>query len=201
MKKMILMALIVLGFALNAVSAFRKAGNFSKGSMYVTAQAGLNSYAATADRHAKPFDPPPFPLGGSFEFSLTNNLGIGGTVMFDSWHDYLGMFGGKWVFRLFKPSWDITYHFRTERPGGLDFVAGANLGYSLLSVGNELGNHYEGNLNSEPHLALFLGTNLYFWEGLPGFMGRLMVTLKASWSVAGDFSGLYGSVGITYRIK
>ena len=201
MKKAIFMPLVVLVFALKPVSASGEAGNFSKGSMYVTAQAGVNSYVATADRFAKPFDSMPFPLGASFEYSLTNNLGIGGTVMFDKWHDYLGIFGGKWTFRLFKPSLDISYHFRAEKIAGLDFVVGANLGYSILSVGNDLGNHYEGGLKNEPHLAPFLGTDLYFWENLPGFLGRLMVTLKASWSVTGNFSGVFGSVGITYRIK
>ena len=121
--------------------------------------------------------------------------------MFDKWSDYLGMFGGKWTFLVFKPSLDITYHFNVKKIEGLNLFTGASLGYSIVSVSNELGNDYTGDLQSEPHIAPFLGTHLYFWENLPGFFNNLLVTFKVYWSVAGDFSGVYGGVGITYRIK
>jgi hypothetical protein len=201
MKKLILMPLAVLAFSLIVNSASGETRNYSKGSMCMTIQAGLNSMVRTADRFADPFRAMPFPLGAGFEVMMSDNLGIGGTIMCDKWSDYLGMFGGKWTFRLFKPSFDISYHFRAKKIAGMDFVAGAGLGYSLISVNNELGNQYKGGLKSEPHLAPFLGTNLYFWEDRPGFLGRLAVTLKAVWSVTGRFSGVYGSIGITYRMK
>lgn len=84
---------------------------------------------------------------------------------------------------------------------GLDFFTGASLGYSILSVSNELGNDYFGDLKSEPHVAPFLGTHLDFWKGLSGFFDKILVTIKVHWSVMGDFSGVYGAVGLTYRIK
>ena len=189
--------LVFFVFALNPVSASDGTQKSSKGSMYVTGQAGLNSYVETAE----PFDSMPFPVGASYEFFLTDNIGLGGTVMFDKWCDYLGLFCGKFTFRVIKPSLDITYHFKTEEIKGLDFFAGANLGYSILSVSNELGNDYPGDLQSEPHVAPFLGTHLYFWEDVSGFLDKILVTLKVYWSVAGDFSGIYGAVGITYKIK
>lgn len=202
MKKTVLLfiaifVLVFFVFALNPVSASSGTKKSSKGSMYVTGQIGLNSYTATAD----PFDSMPFPAGASYEFFLTDNIGLGGTVMFDKWCDYLGCFCGKFTFRVVKPSLDITYHFKTEEIKGLDFFTGANLGYSILSVSNELGNDYTGDLQSEPHVAPFLGTHLYFWEDVSGFLDKILVTLKVYWSVTGDFSGIYGTVGITYKIK
>jgi hypothetical protein len=189
--------LVFLVFALHPVSASIGAKKLSKGSMCVTGQISTNSYVATAD----PFDSMPFPIGGSYELFITDNIGIGSTIMFDKWCDYLGCFCGKFTFRVIKPSLDVTYHFKTERIEGLDFFAGANLGYSVLSVSNELGNDYIGNLQSEPHIAPFLGTHLYFWENLTGFFDKILITLKIYWSAAGDFSGLYGTAGITYKIK
>ena len=200
MKKTVLLFVPIFAlifFVLNPVSASSNAKKSSKGSMYVTGQIGINSYVATD----APFDSMPFPIGTSYEFFITDDIGIGGTVMFDKWCDYLGLFGGKFTFRVIKPSLDITYHFALEKIEGLDFFTGANLGYSIFSVSNELGNDYMGDLQSEPHLAPFLGTHLYFWESLSGFFDKILVTLKVYWSVTGDFSGIYGTVGITYKIK
>jgi len=199
MKKTFLVALALV-LAWDPVPAVSGAVKFPKGSMVVAGQIGLNTYVRTADPWADPFQAMPFPVGGSFEFFVSDHLGIGGTVMFDQWSDYLGMFGGKYTFRLFKPSFDVAYHFRPGKMDGLDLFAGTSLGYSLLSVGNELGNVYKGNLRNEPHLAPFLGTHLHFWENLSGFLGRLMLTLKVTWSVTGNFSGVYGTAGIAYRI-
>jgi hypothetical protein len=183
------------------VSISSGAEKFSRGSMYVTGQIGLNSYVATADPFADPFDTMSFPLGASYEVIITDNIGIGSTIMFDKWCDYLGMFGGKYTFRVFKPSLDITYHINLEKIKGLGLFTGASLGYSILSVSNEFGRDYTGELKSEPHVAPFLGLHLYFWENLSGFFNKLLVTLKVHWSVTGDFSGVYGAVGLTYKIK
>lgn len=202
MKKVILLStlisvLVFFVFALNPVSASSRVKKFSKGSLFVTGQIGIHSYIETAD----PFNSIPFPIGTSFEFFISDNIGIGSTVMYDKWCDYLGCFCGKFTFRVIKPSLDLTYHFKTEKIEGLDFFTGANLGYSIFSVSNELGNDYMGDLQSELNLAPFLGTYLYFWENLSDFFGRLLVTLRVYWSVTGNFSGVYGAIGITYKIK
>ena len=204
MKKAVLL-LIVMFVLVFSVFAFNKddieeekiGKKFAKGSMYVTGQIGINSYVATDD----PFNTMPFPLGASYEVALTDNIGIGSTVMFDKWSDYLGIFGGKWTFRVFKPSLDITYHFNVNKMKSLNLFTGASLGYSILSVSNELGNDYMGELKSGPHFAPFLGLHLYFWENSPGFFNNLLVTSKVYWSVTGDFSGVSGAIGITYKIK
>jgi hypothetical protein len=200
MKLTIPIVIIILVFAWPPVFAAAEAGEGAKGSISLTAQVGLNTMVRIADRFAEPFDTMPFPLGAGLEVLLTDNIGIGGTVMYDQWSDYLGMFGGKWSFRLFRPTFDIAYHFRTSEIRSLGFFAGAELGYNFVSVSNMLGNVYEGNLKSEPHLAPFAGINIHFRRDSAGFLGRLAVTFKAAWSVTGRFAGVYGLAGLTLRI-
>jgi len=201
MKKIHLMVLCVLVLALSPAFASGKEKPFSKGSVWISGQAGLNTLVRPADDFADPFDAMPFPVGAGFEFFLTDNIGIGGSIMYDKWCDYLGIFGGTWTFRLFKPALDIVYHFRTEKMGVLNLFAGASLGYSLVSVSNNLGNVYQGRMKSEPHVAPFIGINAHFLRNSPGFLGRLLITFKASWSVTGHFSDVYGMVGLTYRLR
>lgn len=202
MKKTVLLpirmfVLVFLVFDLNPVLASNGAKKSSKGLMVVTGQIGINSFVATADS----FDSMPFPAGAGYEYFIADNVGIGSTVMFDKWCDYLGCFCGKFTFRVIKPSLDITYYFDMEKLKGMDLFAGASLGYSIFSVSNELGNDYIGDMQSEPHLGPFFGTRLYFLDNLSGFLSNIMVTLKVYWSVTGDFSGVYGTVGLTYKIK
>ena len=192
----VIFILVLFFIAATPGSAFNGEEKFARGSMYMAGQIGFNSYVATDD----PIDPLPFPLGASYEFLIADNFGIGASVMFDKWSDYLGMFGGKYIFWVVKPSLDVTYHFNINKIKGLNIFTGANLGYSLLSVSNQLYNPYNGDLKSEPYIAPFLGTHLYFWEG-SGFLNKFLLTLKVYWSVTGDFSGVYGTFGITYRIK
>jgi hypothetical protein len=190
--------ILVLAFlVLFPSSASCQSKKFAKESMFLTFQIGTNSYVVTDE----PFNSLPFPIGGSFEFCLSDNIGIGGTLMFDKWSDYLGMFGGKYTFLVFKPSLDLTYHFDIDGVEGFNLFSGLSLGYSLLSVTNNLGGEYMGDLRNEPHIAPFLGAHLYFWEDVSDFMERVLVTLKIYWSVTGDFSGVCGAVGITYQIK
>jgi hypothetical protein len=202
MKKVILLLVVIfiLVFFVSQTASASDAGKakkFSKGSMFVTGQIAINSYIATDE----PFDTMPFPVGASYEVFLADNIGIGSRIMFDKWCDYLGVFGGKWTFRVFKPSLYIKYHLNLPEAEGMGFFAGADLGYCIFSASNELGNDYWGDLGSGLHLAPFLGTDLYFWENLSGFLKRLLVSFKVDWSVTGDFSGLGGAVGITCRIK
>lgn len=196
----LLAVMFVLVFSMSQAASASDASRtkkFAKGSMYVTGQIGINSYVATDE----PFDAMPFPIGASYEVFIADNIGIGSKLMFDKWCDYLGVFGGKWTFRLFKPSLFIKYHFDLKGVEGMDFFTGADLGYSVFSASNELGSDYWGDLKSGPDLAPFLGTHLYFWENLSGFFEKLLITFKVNYSVTGDFSGVGGTIGITYKIK
>jgi hypothetical protein len=201
MKKSFIVALSLLVLALYPARASDEIPPSAPGSMFLTGQIGLNTMLRTADRFADPFDTMPFPLGVGFEVMVTDHLGADGTLMYDQWSDYLGMFGGKWTFRLFRPSFDLAYHFGTEKFRGLDFFAGAQVGYTFVAVSNMLGNNYDGSLRSEAHLAPFIGVNFNFWPNSRGLLGRLSVTFKAAYSVTGRFSAIYGMAGLTYRLK
>jgi hypothetical protein len=201
MKRTLIISLSLLSLSLNPVWAADGTRLFSRGSMFLTGQAGLNTMVRTADPFAEPFEKMPFPLGIGFELMLTDHIGVGGTLMYDQWSDYLGMFGGKWTFRLFRPSFDCAYHFGAGKMRGLDFFAGAQIGYTIVSVSNMLGNRYDGSLKSEAHLAPVIGLNLNFWPNNRGFLGRLSVTFKAAYSVTGRYSGFYGATGLTYRLR
>ncbi|MBN2409473.1 MAG: hypothetical protein JXE07_07020 [Candidatus Aminicenantes bacterium] len=200
-KATLVVALSFLAFALNPVWASGEIRPFPKGSMFLTGQFGLNSMVRTADPLADPFNSLPFPLGASFEFMLTENIGLGGTAMYDRWSDYLGMYGGKWTFRLIRPSFDCAYHFSPERVKGLGFYTGIQFGYTFVDVDNRLSNRYNGLLKSEAYLAPFAGVHFNPWPNSQGFLGRLSVNFKAAWSVTGRFTGVYGLAGLTYRLK
>lgn len=201
MKKIFLVALSAMIFALSPVVASDGTRPAPEGSMFLTGQFGLNTMVRTADRFAEPFEKLPFPLGIGFELMLTDHIGVGSTLMYDQWSDYLGMFGGKWTFRLLRPSFDCAYHFGPRGGRGLDFFTGVQLGYTFVAVSNMLGNSYDGSLKSEPHLAPFAGVRLNFWRNSSGFLGRLSVTLKVAYSMTGRFSDAYGMAGLTYRLK
>ena len=200
MKKTVLFPIVIFAiilsvqpvvWALNENSVIK----FPKGSLCITGQMGINSFTATDE----PFDARPFPMGAGCEVYIADNIAVGSMFMFDKWSDYLGIYGGKWTLQLYKPSLYFTYNFKEVK--GLSFFTGANFGYNIFSVSNELGNDYEGDLKSGLFFAPYLGTRIYFWENLSGFLSRLSVTLKVNWSVVDDFSNLYGTVGITYRFK
>ena len=200
-KKILFLSVLFLFFCIVSVSipvsASPQNTKFSKGSVFLSAQIGLNSFAATEE----PIEQMQFPLGASFEFSLTDNIGIGSTIMYDKWSDYLECFCGKFTFKVYKPSLDLIYHLKIGEAQGLDFFTGVNLGYSFVSVSNELENEDISGLKNEPHIAPLIGTHFYFWENASGFLNRIMITAKVGWSVTGDFSGIFGSVGITFKLR
>jgi hypothetical protein len=158
---------------------------------------GFNSHRATEE----PFGALAFPFGLNYERRLNANWGIGGTIMFDRWCDYLGMFGGKYAFLVIKPSFDLVYHLSPKDMDLIDPFAGTHLGYSFFWITNELGNSYEGDLRHEPYIAPFVGVNFRLGESAIRSRSRLLVTAKVAWSVTGRLSGLYGTIGIAFRFR
>jgi hypothetical protein len=169
----------------------------SRGSMFAAARIGLRSYAATDD----PFETMPFPVGVSFEYLLSNRLGIGATLTYDKWSDYLGMFGGKYEFRVLQPSISLAYHFKIPGLAGLRFGAGADCGYIFLAIKNELGNTYTGPLKGQPEIAPFLAAEASFWPRSEGVVHRLRFFVQGGWLIARDFSGFRGAVGIGLWVR
>ena len=202
MKRILILSGIHLLFLIPVCAAGDSDGPV-KGSVFVTGQMGLNSMAKAIDFGADPFDENIFPVGGGFEILLTDRIGMGGSFMYDRWHDLFGVYGGEWSCSLVKPSFDFTYHIRTERIKALDFLTGTQLGYSIVDIKNESfpSASYFGKLRNEFHFAPFVGVNLHSPRGPRSFFERFSLTLKFAWSVTGDFSGGYGIIGPTFQIR
>jgi|GEM_PF-1199312 len=166
--------------------------NPGRGSMSASVRIGLRSYAATDD----PFGTMPFPVGASFEYLLSDKLGIAATLTYDKWSDYLGMYGGKFDFHVIQPSLSLAYHFKIPGLSGLRFRAGADCGTIFLAVNNELGNAYPGALKSQPEVTPFLAAEASLWPRAEGILSRLRLSVQGGWSICDDFSGFRGVVGI-----
>ncbi|UCH95879.1 MAG: hypothetical protein JSV88_03275 [Candidatus Aminicenantes bacterium] len=169
-------------------------GKFEKGKMLFTGQIGYIGYTGTQD----PFNTFPFPLGVNFEAGLSEHIGIGGTVFYGQWSDYLRMFCGEFKFRVIRPSLEIIYHLNLNPAGikthPLDIFSGASLGYNFTCVRNVFGNPCNvEKIKNHLNVSAFIGIHY--------FIGKLAGTVKLYWTVNGEFSGLSGTVGITFASR
>ena len=166
------------------------------GSKFLFAQVGLNSYTGTDD----PFDRFPY-LGFGFEICVKDRFGVGGSIFYGKWSDYLGMYCGKFTFQVVRPSLDLTYHFNLKDFKKVELFGGANFGYNFIRVDNELNNECDSDLKNQVSISPFVGCHLYFFEKASSFLKRMAISLKLFWTVNGDFSGIYGMAGISCRLK
>ncbi|HEX7503101.1 MAG TPA: hypothetical protein VF451_06745 [Acidobacteriota bacterium] len=135
---------------------------FNKGEKYLTPQIGLYSGE--------------IPFGVNFEYALTENIGVGGTVML--W------FGSG--FHVIIPSVDAAYHFTMLKVEKLDLFAGAGLGFAIVG-GN--GVHGSSGLSLNPFIA-----------GRYWFSEKLGVSLKFNIGLIGDWTGVGSMLGVVFRI-
>lgn len=176
MKKLIISVLAVM---LLAGTAFAGEQEFSQGRVFVTPQVGLNEWAT--------------PVGVSVEFAITENIGVGGTVMFSFWSDNWGL--GKIKQSIITPSVDAYYHFTSIELEKFDLFAGASLGYSIYSWSWDFaGDDWGGAAGSGLYLSPFIGARYFLTE-------KLAISLKAYFSAIGDFNGVGGALGVTIRVK
>lgn len=177
MKTKMIMGILVLG--LFSVFSFAGENEFSKGSWFVTPQLALYEYAPN--------------FGASVEYGLTENIGIGGTLMMAFWSDR----GSGWKISqsLITPSVDGYYHFTKIKAEKFDVYAGASLGYSIYSWSWDApGSSWSDASGSDLFLSPFGGARYYF-------SNKIAATLNLHFSILGDFSGIGGEVGITFRLK
>jgi len=176
MKKSIVSLLVVLFFSL---TAFAGEQEFAQGRVFVTPQIGLDEWAT--------------PVGVSVEFAITENIGVGGTVMFSFWSDNWGL--GKIKQSIITPSVDAYYHFTSIDLDKFDLFAGASLGYSIYSWSWDFaGDDWGGAAGSGLYLSPFIGARYFLTE-------KLAISLKAYFSAIGDFNGVGGALGVTIRVK
>ena len=182
MKRHALIVLLLTAMLTLGLTAGEK--EFSKGSQYLTAQVGFNSYA--------------MPFGANFEYALTENIGIGGTVMMQFWSEDWGFAGYNYGYSctLITPSVEGAYHFVGLDADKLDVFAGAALGFSIYSVSwkDSWGGDSADTGSSSLYLSPFIGGRYYVSD-------KMAISAKLNFSAIGDFNGVGGTVGLTFRLK
>jgi hypothetical protein len=174
MKKTLLVA--VLALAVFAGMAQAGSREFYKGGIYVTPQIGLNSWGGG------------MPFGAAVEYGLTENIGIGGSVMLDMWNQTY------WSSTLVNFNADVAYHFTKIEAAKFDIYAGAGLGYSAYSFKYNTGyENYSGVGSSAIYIPIFAGARYYFSP-------KMAVSLRLVGSLTGNWSGFSGLLGVTFAL-
>jgi hypothetical protein len=135
---------------------------FNKGDKFLTAQVGLYSGEV--------------PFGANFEYAVTENIGVGGTLMM--W------FGSG--YHVFMPSVDAAYHLTMLDVEKLDLFAGAGVGFAIVG-GN--GISASSGLSINPFIA-----------GRYWFSEKLGVSLRVNIGLIGDWTGVGSMLGVVFRI-
>lgn len=151
-KKVIFVTMVVLlSASLLSAAYYKKPAkkfsdlSFNKGVLYVTPQIGFNSWTV--------------PFGVNVEYAMTENIGIGGTVMAWFWG------GGG----LIVPSGEVAYHFTMLDVPKLDLSAGGGLGFAIATGGGYTGAIYpfvllNGRYFFQPKMAVNLRFNMSFGD-------------------------------------
>jgi hypothetical protein len=137
---------------------------FNKGETYLTPQIGVNTYA--------------IPFGANIEFALTENIGVGGTVM-------------AWIWgagTLIVPEVDAAYHFTKLKVEKLDLFAGVGVGFAIWHAKGIYGGTGGSGLYIDPFVA-----------GRYWFSEKMAVSLRMNFGI-GDWNGVGGLLGVTFRI-
>lgn len=163
-----------------SLSGFAGKKEFSEGSWYLTPQVALYKYAPN--------------FGASLEYALTENIGIGGTLMLAFWSDNAGGYG-KISQTLITPSIDGYYHFTEIDAKKLDVFAGASLGYSIYSWSwDGPGSNWSDSGASNLFLGPFAGARYYFNKNTAAY-------LNLNFSLIGHWSSVGVVVGVTFKLK
>ena len=177
-KNMISRVIIVLFTVLMVSSVFAGEKEFGKGQLFLTPQAAYYSYAPN--------------LGVSVEYALTENIGIGGSLMFAFWS--AEAFDVKISESLITPSLEAYYHFTEIAAKKLDLFAGLSVGYSIYSYSWDISGYEWSDAGSSGlYLSPILGIRYYLTQ-------KLAICLKSHFSALGDWSGIGGELGLTFRL-
>ncbi|MCU0275719.1 MAG: hypothetical protein MUF02_02495 [Acidobacteria bacterium] len=168
-KKIFVVLLILLVCSSLALSAAPKKGKkyaqlqFKKGELYLTPQIGLNSWAV--------------PFGANVEYAVTENIGIGGTVMAWFWS------GAS----VILPSVDAAYHLTKLGVDKLDLFGGVGVGFAIYNAGGGIAG------SSGIYISPFVAGRYWFSE-------KMAVSLRVNIGIIGDWTGVGGLFGVTFRI-
>jgi len=172
MKKTFLV--VVLALAVFAGTAMAGPKEFWKGGIFVTPQFGFNSWGGS------------IPFGVNVEYGLTENIGIGGSVMLNFWNEV-------WAKEtLINFNADVAYHFTKLNAQKIDVYAGGGLGYSVYSYTYNTGYSSESGVGSSSiYIPIFVGARYFFNP-------KIAVNLRLVGSLTGSWSGIGGVVGVTF---
>ncbi len=173
MKTKMVIGLVII--ALFALNTFAGQDEFSKGEWFLTPQVALYSY----DYGSTTF-------GASIEYAITDNIGIGGTVMMAFWTYY------ELTASLITPSFDVAYHFTRLNVKKLDLYLGASLGYSIFSIDTP---SWSGSDSSEFYIGPFVGARYYLNQ-----RRTIALNLRLNGTLAGTYTGVGGLLGVTFKL-
>jgi hypothetical protein len=169
---------------------------YQKYSNLIVADLGLESYTATGS----PFDRSPFIQVGITRF-FTPQVSAGILYAHSRWNDYLGMYGGIYTFKADRLSLELDYFVDLKKSLFFCPFVGINLGYNFLTVRNELGNPYEGDLKSHLSFAPVIGGYLTLGRSDENFWRNFALTVKLYWYTNGNFSGFSSTAGLFISFK
>jgi hypothetical protein len=149
---------------------------FSMGKFYLTPQVGFASYGSS------------IPFGVNAEYALTENIGIGGTAMFQFWSDTWGSI--SWIML----SAEANYHFIKLMADKLDLYVGLGLGYGLYSVSYASGYLTGGSGSSGLILQPILGGRYYISP-------KMAISLRLTGSIVGGYTGIGAAAGVTFNLN
>jgi hypothetical protein len=147
---------------------------FAKGNKFITPQIGINSWA--------------IPIGASFEYAMTENIGVGGTAMVWMWSDNYAKYS------VISLSADAAYHFTKVKAEKFDLYGGAYLGYAIYSFSwkdSEMSNYDLGS--SALTIGPLLGARYYFNP-------KIAVSFRLLGSLVGYWASFGGTVGVTFKL-
>ncbi len=176
-KFLALIGVCILGLV--SVAFAEESSKFSQGNILLTPQFGYNSYSPA--------------FGASIEFGLTDNIGIGGSLMLGFWSENIN--DNKMSLTLINPSLDAYYHFNRLNWKNADLFIGLSLGYSIFSLSTESDlSKSEDSRSSGVYLSPIIGIRYYFSP-------KLILCAKSRYSAIGSFTGIGGEIGITFKLK
>jgi len=159
----------------------------------IFARVGINPIAPTD----APFDELPL-MGGGVRLGITPHLAVEAGIAASGWSDYLGMYGGRYDFKLIRLGGGIQYALWTWKPRLWNLRAGVSLVNHFFRVSNALQNPYPGDLQSHLAVVPALAADLCPFHREDGFLGRLIVTGTLEYPVNGGFSDLTGLLGVGF---
>jgi len=174
MKRKIFVAFLALAVCAGAALAGPK--EYVKGKFYLTPQVGFSSWGGSV------------PFGVNGEYAMTENIGIGGTVMAQFWSE------ASWKTSLISLAAEANYHFTKLNAEKFDLYAGAGLGYSIVSVSYNVGYLTGSGAASGLNLYPILGARYWFSPKIAG-------SVRLSGSLLGSFTGFGAAVGVTFILK